>query len=83
VAQETFLIIINVENSCVIYFFSGLFEKVQIESSKDQHLSEIESLCNIIHYSSKVSKDSLNRSKVTVNTFIKDSISNKCCSFEI
>jgi len=43
-AQETFIIIINVENSCVI-FFSKCFEertaKEQNNLSKELHLSEI------------------------------------------
>ena len=49
-AQETFMIIINVENSCVLFFRIPWW----IESSKEQHLSEIQSFCNIIHYRSKV-----------------------------
>ncbi len=60
-AQETFLIIINVENSCGncdAFYFSLMFFLLfvffylihrWIESSKEQHLFEVEIFCNIIH----------------------------------
>ncbi len=58
-AQETFLIIINVENSCAAQYFSGnhdafyfqvniLFILLWIKSSKEQHLFETEIFSNII-----------------------------------
>ncbi len=53
-AQETFLIIINVENSCAAQYFCGnrhtLFFRIHrwIESSKEQHLFEIEIFCNFV-----------------------------------
>ncbi len=55
-AQETFLIIINVENSCAAQYVLWkpwyiLFFRIHrwIESSKEQHLFEIEIFCNIIN----------------------------------
>ncbi len=54
-AQQTFLIIINVENSCAAQYFCGnwyiLFFKIHrwIETSEKQHLFEIEIYCNIIN----------------------------------
>ncbi len=74
----------------VEYIFSGFFYE---QRSKDQHLSEIKSFCNIIHYHFLRNKlillfikDALNWSKVMINTFImlqKISISDKCCSSEL
>ncbi len=54
-AQETFLIIINVENSCAAQYFCGnwciLFFRIHrwIKSSKELHLFEIEIFYNILH----------------------------------
>ncbi len=54
-AQETFLIIINVENSCAGKYFCENHETLSFrilwwtESSKEQHLFEIEIFCNIIN----------------------------------
>ncbi len=54
-AQETFLIIINIENSCAARYFCGnwyiLLFRIHrwIESSKEQHLFEIEIFCSIIN----------------------------------
>ncbi len=54
-AQETFLIIINVENSCAAFSFSGTvidfyFRVIWwIESSKEQHFFKIERVFGIIH----------------------------------
>ncbi len=43
-AQETFLIIINVEDSCAAQYFCGNRDAFYI--SKEQHLFEIEIFCN-------------------------------------
>ncbi len=55
-AQETFLIIINVENSCAAQYFCGNWDTFYflriyrwIESSIEQHLFEIENFCFIIN----------------------------------
>ncbi len=69
-AQEIFLIIINVKNSCAAQFFF-------VESVRHRKKRKFMLL---------FSKDSLNGSKVSVKTFImlpNISISNKCCSFEL
>ncbi len=52
-AQETFLIIINVENSCAVIFmwkpWYNSFRILWIENSKEQSLFEIEIICNNIN----------------------------------
>ncbi len=44
-AQETFLIIINVENSCAASYFCGIGDT----SFSEQHLFQIEIFCKIIN----------------------------------
>ncbi len=82
-AQETFLIIINVENSCAAQYFLWklwyiLFFRIHrwIESSKEQHLFEIEIFCNIINVFT-VSFDQFNASLIDINFFKKKSTNPK------
>ncbi len=73
-AQETFQININAENSCAFcgYIFFRLLWWIQ--SSKEQHLFEIEMFCNIIkiftvtidHFNATL----LNRSINLLNTYV-------------